>query len=198
MIARRPPTFMPGRPFTKPGKPPPTAVPICTGSAVPAALQFDEVVATEHDVVDDAGLAGLHLGALALTQIDDGGLGGALGCRHAGLGGGVGRVRRLDDGADFDEERQCLVLADDVATGLGAVREITRDVDADRGAGLGSDEPVVPALDDAALAEHDRERLEAVVAVVELDAVAAANADVVDDHGVAGLRLGAAALLDAP
>ncbi len=47
--------------------------------------------------------------------------------------------------------------------------------------------PCLPTLDHTARSEHHRERLAAVVAVVELDAVGAPHADVVDDDGVAGL-----------
>ncbi len=82
---------------------------------------------------------------------------------------------------------------DHIAARLVAVGEVGRDVELDAGAGLGTDEPVVPPLDHTAGAEHHREGLATLVAVVELDAVLGAHADVVDGDGVADLGLGALA-----
>src|SRR4029077_1416880 len=81
--------------------------------------------------------------------------------------------------------------ADHVAAGLGPVREVGRDVELDLGAGLGADETLLPPLDHTARAEHHRERLATVEAVVELLAVGTPHADVVDDDGVAGRGRGA-------
>ena len=72
-----------------------------------------------------------------------------------------------------------------------------RDVEADRRSAWAPTSPSSQPCDELALAEHDHgQRFETVVAVVELDAVAAAHADVVDDHRVARLGFRTRAGLD--
>ena len=137
--------------------------------------------------MEHGGLTGLHSGAVTFFEVDRGHLGCARGRRDAGFGRSIGGIGRRDHRTDVDDERERLVLADHVAAGLGPVGQIGRDVELQLGAGLGADESLLPTFDHTARSEHHRERLAAVVAVVELDAVGAPHADVVDDHGVAGL-----------
>ena len=134
--------------------------------------------------------------AVAFLQVDHRRLGRAFRGRHAGLGRGVRGVGRWDDCTYLDQERECFVRRDELTATRLAVRLVGRNVEADRRTGLHPHETLVPARDHLSLAEHDRDRLEPVVAVVELDTVTRTDADVVDDDRVAGLRLGTRSLLD--
>ncbi len=69
-----------------------------------------------------------------------------------------------------------------------AVGEVARHVELDDGARLRAGQPLIPAGDHAAAAEHEVERDAAQVAGVEHLAGRGSHAGVVDDHRVAGLR----------
>ena len=97
--------------------------------------------------------------------------------------GGDGNWNR--DGNDLDHERDRIARSDQVAGAGVAVRQAGRDVDLTASAETSADQALGKARDDARGAERDRDRLTAVVAVVELDAVGASHADVVHLDGVA-------------
>ena len=191
MIARRPPTFMPGRPVRKSAKPPSARA----GTGSPSQRSRAPPLSPRTARVEHAGLAVERSAPSPSTRSTTWSRSPSDAGTPASVGPSAG-IGRRDHGTHVDDERQRLVLADDLAPGFGAVGEVGGDVEPDTGAGLGADETLVPPGDDAARAEHDRERLEPVVAVVELDAVGAAHADVVDDDGVAGSGRRALALLE--
>ena len=160
-------------------------------SVGPRALQHGAVVAAGEDEVEQPGLAGFERRARPDSQILVAGLGDQF-RRRREIGRFVRRIARRQHGEHVDDERQRVAGLDHVALRLVAVGEVAGDVELPALAGCGADEALVPSLDDATLAERDRKRAPAVVAV-ELLAVLAAHADVVHVHGVALDRLRALA-----
>src|SRR5690348_1192703 len=106
---------------------------------------------------------------------------------------GVGRrgcsFNLLLDADEVDDEDQRRVRRDRPARALRAVAEVRRDDQLAPPADLHALHALVPAGDDLAGAEREAERLPAIPRRVELLAALVEHADVLDGHGLAGLRL---------
>jgi len=106
----------------------------------------------------------------------------------------IGRQRpaATSDVEQFDFEHERRVRRDHAACAARAVAELRRNRQATHAADLHALHAFVPALDDHAAAEHERERVVAVLARIEFLTVGQ-PARVVDADGLAGLRFRAGA-----
>ena len=156
VMARRPPTCMPGSVSISPGssralvdgedlRAPDVHV---LSSTVPSS-------AAGGDELEGRRLPELERGAVTLDEVLDDRLGDDLGRAGDVLGGRlVRRVGGRQHGAHVDDERQRVAGLDDVALRLVAVGQLAGDVELQLLTGLGADEALLPAVDDAAVAER--------------------------------------------
>src|SRR5690242_1055315 len=98
---------------------------------------------------------------------------------HLGTGS-TERNCRLRDGKEVDDEDERLARGDHPARAAVAVGELGRDREPAAAADLHARDALIPALDDVAAAEAERERAAPVPGGVELLAVRPRDADVVN------------------